>query len=117
MDRRGFLGSLMAVTAAVASGVKLPSGREVIKATPKALSVSNSLMAMLKDCRVVSIASNMSIDRLLTYEVEYIHYPGGGGKKTEEEEMIAEYTKAMRPINVRFTQAAGDLTRLNVEWM
>lgn len=117
MDRRGFLGSLMAVTSAVASGVKLPSGKEVIKATPKALSVSNSLMAMLKDCRVIRIASNMSIERPLTYEVEYIHYPGGGGKKTEEEEMIAEYTKAMRPINVRFTQDIGDLTRLNVEWM
>ena len=37
MDRRCFLGSLMAVTTAIASGVKLPTGAEVAtgKAMPK----------------------------------------------------------------------------------
>lgn len=115
MDRRGFLGSIMAVTAAVASGVNLPSGKEIAKATPKAIGFSNQLMGILKDCQVISIASNMRRDAPVSYEVEYIHCPGG--RTTEETGLIAEYTKAMRPISVRFTQEAGGLTRLTVEWM
>lgn len=115
MNRRGFLGGLMAVTAAVASGVKLPSGKEVAKAAPKALAVSDKLMAMLKDCNVVSIASNMSLDRPLTYDVEYIHLPGS--KKHEHSAMIDGYTKGMRPVSVQFEESVGAVTRIRVEWV
>ena len=115
MNRRGFLGGLMAVTAAVASGVKLPSGKEVAKADPKSLAASDKLMAMLKDCNVVSIASNMSLDRPLTYDVEYIHLPNS--KKHEHSAMIDGYTKGMRPVSVVFDESAGNVTRIRVEWM
>lgn len=115
MDRRGFLGSLIAVTTAVASGVRLPSGREVAKAAPKAVAISDKLMEMLKECRVVSISSNMEMDRPLTYEVEYFHLPGT--KKDDDTKMIDEYTKNMRPVSVSFREAAGELTKLNVVWM
>lgn len=115
MDRRGFLGSLIAVTTAVASGVRLPAGKEVAKAAPKALAVSDKLMAMLKDCRVISISSHMELDRPLTYEVEYIHY--AGATKDKDTQMIDEYTKNMRPVSVSFREAVGELTKLNVVWM
>lgn len=115
MDRRGFLGSLIAVTAAVASGVKLPTGREVAKAAPKSLAISNKLVAMLKECQVVSIASNMEIDRPVTYDVEYVHFPGT--KKNADTQMVDEYTKGMRPVSVSFREAAGELTQLTVVWM
>ena len=115
MNRRGFLGGLMAVTAAVASGVKLPSGSEVAKAAPKALAVSDRLMAMLKDCNVVSISTNMSLDAPMTYDVEYIHVPGS--KKSQDTTMIDGYTKGMRPVSVAFDESAGNVTRIRVEWM
>lgn len=115
MDRRGFLGSLMAVTAAVASGVKLPSSGQLASAPRKAVAVQNNLIEMLKECNAVSISSNMSIDGPMTYEVEYIHCPGS--KKHEHTEMIDGYTKGMRPVTVDFTSRAGDLTRLTVVWM
>ena len=115
MDRRGFLGSLLAVTAAVASGVKLPSGKEVAKASPKALAVSDRLMAMLKDCNAVSITSNMRLDAPHNYEIEYIHVPGS--KKHEHTTMIDEYTKGMRPVSVEFDEAVGNATRIRVVWV
>lgn len=115
MDRRGFLGSLMAVTTAVASGVKLPAGKEVAKAAPKAVGVSDRLVAMLKNCNVVSVSSNMSADRPVSYTVEYVHVPGL--KKSQDTQMIDGYTKGMRPVSVVFSERAGDLTRLTVEWM
>lgn len=115
MDRRGFLGSLMAVTGAIASGVKLPSGGEAFKASPRAIRTSDSLMRMLKDCHVTSIATNMAIDRPLSYTVEYIHCPGS--KKSPDTRMIDGHTTRMRPISVQFTEKAGELTRLRVEWM
>ena len=115
IGRRGFLGSLMAITGAVATGVKLPAGREVAKATPKAVTLSNDLMAILRECNVISIASNMSLDRPLSYEVEYIHCPGG--KKCEYTVELENYTKGMRPVTVKFSQAVNELTRVTVEWM
>lgn len=115
MDRRGFLGSLMAITGAVATGVRLPAGREVAKATPKAVTLSNDLMAILKECNVISISSNMGLDSPLTYEVKYVHCPGS--KKCEYTTDLEKYTRGMRPVSVRFSQAVNELTRVTVEWM
>lgn len=115
MDRRGFLGSLMAVTTAVASGVKLPSGKEIAKATPKALSVQSDLLGLLKECNVISIASNAGVYGPATYEVEYLHCPSS--KKNEYTHDIEKYTQGMRPVQIRFSHAAGELIRITVEWM
>lgn len=115
MDRRGFLGSLMAVTAAVAAGVKLPSGKELATAPAKAISVQDKLLAMLKHCNAVSISTNMSLDGPLSYEVEYIHVPGA--QKHDHTKEIDRYTDKMRPVTVSVRQCAGDVTRLTVVWM
>lgn len=114
MDRRGFLGSLMAVTAAVASGVKLPAGKELAAAPPKAVRVQNDLLSLLKDCVPTSISANHSLHSSMTYEVEYLHCPGS--KKTEDALMVESYTKGMRPVSVSFIHSAGNLPRLTVEW-
>lgn len=116
MDRRGFLGSLMAVTAAIASGVKLPTGAEVAtgKALPKPLAVQNDLLAMLKECHVISISCHQTYDGPMQTEVEYVHAPGG--KKGEDTLMVESYTKSMRPINVRYAMTTGELMRVTVTW-
>lgn len=115
MDRRGFLGALIAVTSAVASGIQLPTGREIAKATPQAAALSNKVVDILKYCNVTSIASHMDLHRPPSYEVEYVYYPGA--KKNETTREIDGYTKGMRPISVEFVEAAGELTRVRVEWM
>ena len=115
MDRRDFLGSLIAVTTALATGVKLPAGKEIARAPHPARLLSDRVVAMLKECRVVSVASNMSLDRPLTYTVEYIHIPGS--KKDADTAMIDSYTAGMRPVTVSFEERAGELTKLTVEWM
>jgi hypothetical protein len=116
MDRRGFLGSLMAVTTAIASGVKLPTGAEVAagKALPKPLAVQNDLLAMLKECHVISISCHQTYDGPMQYEVEYVHAPGG--KKGEDTLMVETYTKKLRPINVSYAVTAGELMRVTVTW-
>ena len=116
MDRRGFLGSLMAVTTAIASGVKLPTGAEVAtgKAQPKPLAVQNDLLTMLKDCHVTSISCHQTYDGPMHCEVEYIHAPGG--TKGEDTLMVETYTKKLRPINVSYAVTAGELMRVTVIW-
>ena len=116
MDRRGFLGSLMAVTTAIASGVKLPTGAEVAtgKALPKPLAVQNDLLAMLKECHVTSITKECTYEGPMHYEVEYIHAPGG--KKGEDTLMVETYTKKLRPVNVSYAMTAGELMRVTVTW-
>lgn len=116
MDRRGFLGSLLAVTTAVASGVKLPAGREVARATPKALAVQSQLMKMLEECAVTSVSAQHDIDGPMIYEIEYVHFPGRS-KPDETRRLIDGYTKNMRPVSVRFTESAGELARVTVQWM
>ena len=117
MDRRGFLGSLMAVTTAIASGLKLPTGAEVAtgKALPKPLAVQNDLLAMLKECHVISITGECVYDGPMQYEVEYVHAPGG--KKGEDTLMVDGYTKGMRPVDVRYAMTAGELMRVTVTWV
>lgn len=116
MDRRGFLGSLMAVTTAIASGVKLPTGAEVAtgKALPRPLAVQNDLLAMLKECHVISISCHQTYDGPMQYEVEYVHTPGG--KKGEDTLMVESRTKNLRPVNVSYRQTAGELMRVTVIW-
>jgi len=116
MDRRGFLGSLMAVTTAIASGVKLPTGTEVAtgKALPKPLAVQNDLLSMLKECHVTSISCHQTYDGLMHCEVEYVHAPGG--KNGDDTLMVETYTKKLRPINVSYAVTAGELMRITVTW-
>ncbi len=114
MDRRGFLGSLMAVTTAIASGVKLPTSREIAVATPKAIETQNTLLSILDECLATSIECHQNYDGTMTYEVEYIHCPGS--KRPEETLMIDGYTKSMKPVSVHFVQMVGELTRVTVEW-
>lgn len=114
MDRRGFLGSLMAVTTAIAGGVKLPSGKEVAKAAPKAIRVQNDLLGLLKDCVPTRIEANLSINGPMTYTIEYLHAPGS--KKTDTCLMIDGYTQGMRPVSVMFSHSVAELPRITVEW-
>lgn len=116
MDRRGFLGSLLAVTGAVASGVKLPSSKAVATATRQAIETQNTLIRLLKECAVVAVSTNCAIDGPLTYDVEYIHTPGHTRKRTGDEELVCAYTDKMRPVSVQFSRRAGELTRLTVTW-
>ena len=115
MDRRGFLGSLMAVTTAIASGVKLPSSREVVNAPAKSLATQDTLLKLLDECVAVSVSAECHFaEGPMIYEVEYLHSPGI--KKSAETLMIDGYTKNMRPVNVQFRHTAGDLSRLTVRW-
>lgn len=115
MDRRGFLGSIMAVSAAVAAGVKLPSGKQVATAAPKAVAVSDRLVELLKECQAVSVTMENGIDQPPTYEIEYIHTPGS--KKNDTQRMIEGYTAKMRPVRFSCHETVGELTRVNVVWM
>lgn len=114
MDRRGFLGSLMAVTTAIAGGVKLPSSTQVSRAAPLALKTQNELMAILKECVAMSVSANSSASGPLTYTVEYVHLPKA--KKTDDALVIDGYTKNLRPVSVQFFHGAGELPRVTVEW-
>lgn len=114
MDRRGFLGSLMAVTTAIASGVKLPKGAEVAVAPPRAVAVQNKLLDLLKDCHAISIESFSFIDRPMMYSVEYIHCPGS--KKSSDTLMVDNYTKDLRPVSVQLSHKVGELPRVKVTW-
>jgi len=114
MDRRGFLGSLMAVTAAVGSGVKLPAGREVARATPKALATQNELLVLLERCNAMSIEGHATIADGMRYVVEYVHHDNA--KPNDIDRQIAGYTKSMRPVDVRYSVRAGELMHVTVEW-
>lgn len=114
-DRRGFLGSLMAVTTAIASGVKLPSSREIVNAPAKALATQNTLLRLLDECVAVSVSTECHFaEGPMIYEVEYLHSPGI--KKNADTLMIDGYTKNMRPVDVQYGFRAGDLPRLTVRW-
>lgn len=115
MDRRGFLGSLMTVTTAIASGVKLPAGKELAAAAPKAVRVQNNLLSLLDECVPISISANHSISDAMTYTIEYLHSPTS--KKNETGLTIDGYTKNMRPVSVQFFHGVNQLPRLTVEWM
>lgn len=106
----------MAVTTAISSGVKLPTGAEVArgKAMPKPLAVQNDLLAMLKECHVISIASLYTYDGPAQFEVEYVHAPGG--KKGEDTLMVESYTKGLRPVNAMYSMTSGELMRVRVLW-
>lgn len=105
----------MAVTTAIASGVKLPAGKELAAAAPKAVRVQNDLLSLLDECLPTSIEAHHSIYGPMTYTIEYIHSPAS--KKNDTTLMIDGYTKNMRPVSVRFLDRVGDLPRLTVEWM
>lgn len=107
----------MAVTTAIASGGRLPTGAEVSKGTAqaKALAVQNGLLEMLKECHVISIASISALDSLQRWEVEYVHCPGGG-KKGEDTLMVESYTKGLRPVNAMYSMTSGELMRVRVLW-
>jgi hypothetical protein len=105
----------MAVTAAIASGVKLPSSREVASASPRGLATQDTLLKLLDECVAVSVSTECHFaDGPMIYEVEYLHSPGI--KKNADTLMIDGYTKNMRPVNVQYGFRAGDLPRLTVRW-
>jgi hypothetical protein len=114
MDRRGFLGSLAAITTAVASGLKLPAGAEVAVAPPRAVAMQNKLLDLLKDCHALSIESHNYLDGPTTFTVEYVHCPES--KKRQDTLMVESYTRNMRPINVQLSHKVGELPRVTVEW-
>jgi hypothetical protein len=114
MDRRGFLGSLMAVTTAIASGVKLPSSREIAVAAPKAVAVQNNILDLLKDCHAISIESFCFVDKPTMFAVEYLHCPGS--KKDSNTLMVDQYTKGLSPVTVHLSSKVGELPRVNVTW-
>lgn len=115
MDRRGFLGTLTAITTAIATGVKLPAGREVAKAAPKAVETQGWLVEMLKDCHVRSIESMATLDGPMRHTVEYIHAPGS--KRQEHSLTVDKYTKGMRPVSVDYSIREYGNVYLTVEWM
>jgi len=106
----------MAVTTAISSGVKLPTGAEVAtgKALPKSLAVQNDLLAILNECHVISILCHQTYDGPMHYEVEYVHAPGG--KKGEDTLMVETYTKKLRPVDVSYAMTASELMRVTVTW-
>lgn len=113
--RRTFIGSLMAVTAALASGVTMPASRQTRGASAVALQTQSRVYALLEECGMTSLASATVGDGLLGYRVEYVHLPNRSGP-SDEEKMIVSHLKGMRPVNVRFHASAGQLTTLTVEW-
>jgi hypothetical protein len=114
MNRRGFLESIMAVTAVIGSGVKLPAGREVARATPKALATQNELLDLLEHCHATSIEGHATIKDGMRYVVEYVHHEKA--KPNDIDRQIAGYTKSMRPVDVRYSMRAGELMHITVEW-
>lgn len=114
MDRRGFLGTLTAITTAIATGVKLPAGREVAKAAPKAVETQGWLVEMLKDCHVRSIEGMATLDGPMRYVVEYVHAPGS--KKQEHSLIVDTYTQGMRPVTVQYSVREYGHVYLTVEW-
>jgi len=76
--------------------------------------VQNDLLAMLKECHVISISCNQTYYGPMQYEVEYVHAPGG--KKGEDTLMVETYTKKLRPIDVSYAMTAGELMRVTVIW-
>lgn len=117
MDRRGFLGSITAITTALAGGLKLPSGAEVAsgKAPQRPLRMQNDLLRTLKECEPISIEGHATYDGPMIYVVEYVHCPGHK-KKSEHALAVDGYTKGMRPIGVEKRLTAGELLRIKVTW-
>jgi hypothetical protein len=58
MDRRGFIGALASVSAAILGGIRLPSSTEIATATPEAAAVSAQLEKLLKWCKPVAISQS-----------------------------------------------------------
>ena len=116
LSRRAFLGSLMAVTTVIASGVKLPASSQASRATSQALQTQSKVYALLEECYMTSLESTTVRDGLLGYECAYIHFPGKTAKRGEFDQVIQGNLKGMRPVDVRFRASAGELTTLTVWW-
>ena len=94
VSRRGFLGSLTAFTAAVAGGAAMPSSRSLLPPRPEQL----DLESILKECRVLSWAREVSLDGPERLVVEYEHDPSK--PMTGFEGMVDELRLGMRPVLV-----------------
>jgi hypothetical protein len=126
MDRRGFLGALGAFTTALASGVRMPTGKEAfaIRETrtqipesddfpapeikPSGNSAQEMLMRYLSDCEVTGISNQFHFDSLHMVTVTYLYREGvkGGGPMSRE---AAALTAGKRPVSAMVTTFADPL--------
>lgn len=107
MLRRDFLKAFSAFSAAVAAGVRMPSGREVQAAEPPAplpaletpaRSIQDEVIAKLAECQVVSIEEIHSVGGYSRYKIIYrldkaAHFQGLN-KEAEP------FVKGRRPVEI-----------------
>jgi hypothetical protein len=112
-SRRGFFGSLAAISASVADGLTLPRSDQVAKAAPRAIAVQNTLAKMIAECEPTSITMEQHVDGHQRAVVEYLYCQG---RKAKDAFNVRQYTNRMRPISVKLTAQVGDIPRVTVEW-
>lgn len=104
--RRGFLGVLSAFAAAAASGVRLPSS--ACKTPIRA--VQADLLAMLADCRAISVERCEEIGGLHKAVIQFLHAPDA--PRTSLDDMADVARKNLRPISVSLTVECDDIVDL-----
>jgi hypothetical protein len=100
VSRRGFLGALTAFTAAIASGVAMPTGTSVAF-RPRQEQLD--LLAILKDCRVQSYEVEHFLDSYTRLRVVYRHSPKA--PRTSLDEFVDQERYKKLPINVTVTSS------------
>lgn len=112
MQRRDFLKAFTAFTAALAAGVRMPSGREAAAslvpepAAPppapvaQAMSAQEQVMAMLVDCDVVSYQALFVVEGVTRYQVTYQMDKVRGRRSVHFNEQVKSLIKGKRPVEI-----------------
>lgn len=100
--RRGFLGVLTAFTAFAATGRAMPASTSSRPPLP----VQTDMLAIIKDCRVISYEREFSLTGLETLRVTYRHAPK---EPRSALDLLVEEMRGKRlPVSVSVTTYARD---------
>lgn len=128
MIRRDFIKAFGAFTAAIAAGVKMPSGQEVALLPPpaleqapavaeplaKAMSMQDQVMAWLVDCDVIGYEVIQTIAGFPRYRVTYQMDKVRGRRGVNFNEQIKPLVEGRRPVEVTVHAIGRDVDILSL---
>jgi hypothetical protein len=99
MNRRGFLQCLGAVSAAIASGVRLPAEPAALP-TPRQKDLLATVLELLEHCKPIGYERHESISGPSNHVVEYLYDPKNEYRGQDFSDLVGRFPETRRPVSI-----------------
>jgi len=103
VNRRGFLQCLGAVSAALASGVRLPAPVAAAPLSPQQNDLVATVLEMLKHCHPIRYERSESRAMWTTHTVEYLYDPKRQYRGADLSDIVGDFPTTMKPVSITAT--------------